>query len=107
MTLDKSLIEKFRNVTSKAAYAASKFKGLNDKKGTDKAAVDVMRSELNKIEMDGKVVIGEGELDEAPMLYIGEEVGKKNHRKKKQLWSGQKAHLFFGKKKRSENQPKK
>ena len=81
MTLDKSLIEKFRNVTSKAAYAASKFKGLNDKKGADKAAVDVMRSELNKIEMDGKVVIGEGELDEAPMLYIGEEVGKKNHRK--------------------------
>ena len=77
MALDKSLIEKFRLVTTKAAYAASKFKGLNDKIGADNAAVDVMRKELNKIDMLGRVVIGEGELDEAPMLYIGEELGTK------------------------------
>ena len=77
MTLDKSLVEKFRKVTSRAALAASRFKGLNDKNGADKAAVDVMRSELNKINMLGRVVIGEGELDEAPMLYIGEELGTK------------------------------
>jgi len=77
MALDKSLIEKFRIVTTKAAYAASKFKGLNDKMGADNAAVDVMRKELNKIDMLGRVVIGEGELDEAPMLYIGEELGTK------------------------------
>ena len=75
MTLDKSLVEKFRIVTTKAAYAASKFKGLNDKISADKAAVDVMRTELNKIDMLGRVVIGEGELDEAPMLYIGEKLG--------------------------------
>ena len=77
MALDKSLVEKFRIVTTKAAYAASKFKGLNDKIGADNAAVDVMRKELNKIDMLGRVVIGEGELDEAPMLYIGEELGTK------------------------------
>jgi len=75
MTLDKSLVEKFRLVTAKAAFAASKFRGLNDKIGADKAAVDVMRTELNKIDMQGRVVIGEGELDEAPMLYIGEKLG--------------------------------
>ena len=78
MALEKSLIEKMRIVTSKAALAASKFKGLNDKMGADKAAVDIMRAELNQIEMDGRVVIGEGELDEAPMLYIGEKLGTKN-----------------------------
>ena len=77
MSLDKSLIEKFRKVTIKAAFAASNFKGLNDKNAADKAAVDVMRSELNKIDMSGRVVIGEGELDEAPMLFIGEELGTK------------------------------
>ena len=78
MALEKSLIEKMRIVTSKAALAASKFKGLNDKMGADKAAVDIMRAELNEIDMDGRVVIGEGELDEAPMLYIGEKLGTKN-----------------------------
>ena len=75
MSLDKSLIETFRKVTSRAALAASKFRGLNNKIGADKAAVDVMRTELNNIDMFGRVVIGEGELDEAPMLYIGEELG--------------------------------
>ena len=78
MALEKSLIEKMRIVTSKAALAASKFKGLNDKMGADKAAVDIMRAELNEIDIDGRVVIGEGELDEAPMLYIGEKLGTKN-----------------------------
>ena len=78
MALEKSLIEKMRIVTSKAALAASKFKGLNDKMGADKAAVDIMRAELNEIDMDGRVVIGEGELDEAPMLYVGEKLGTKN-----------------------------
>ena len=77
MALEKSLIEKIRKITSKAAFAASKFKGLNDKIGADKAAVDIMRAELNKLDMDGRVVIGEGELDEAPMLYIGEKLGTK------------------------------
>ena len=77
MALEKSLIEKIRKITSKAAFAASKFKGLNDKIGADKAAVDIMRAELNELDMDGRVVIGEGELDEAPMLYIGEKLGTK------------------------------
>ena len=78
MALDKSLKEKMRRITSKAALAASKFKGLNDKIGADKAAVDIMRAELNEIDIDGRVVIGEGELDEAPMLYIGEKLGTLN-----------------------------
>ena len=70
MALKKSLMQKMRRVTTKAAIAASKFKGLNDKIGADKAAVDVMRNELNSIDMNGRVVIGEGEMDEAPMLFI-------------------------------------
>ena len=78
MALEKTLIEKMRRITSKAALAASKFKGLNDKIGADKAAVDIMRAELNNLNINGRVVIGEGELDEAPMLYIGEKLGKKN-----------------------------
>ena len=78
MALDKSLKEKMRRITSKAALAASKFKGLNDKIGADKAAVDIMRAELNDLNINGRVVIGEGELDEAPMLYIGEKLGTKD-----------------------------
>ncbi len=78
MPLEKSLIEKMRTVTSNAALAASKFKGLNDKIGADKAAVDIMRAKLNELNIDGRVVIGEGELDEAPMLYIGEKLGIQN-----------------------------
>ena len=77
MTLEISFIDLFSAVTSKAAFAASKFVGKNDKISADKAAVDVMRSEINKLDIKGKVVIGEGELDEAPMLYIGEELGTK------------------------------
>ena len=78
MTIDKKFIDKFVNVTSKAAHAASYLVGKKDKIAADKAAVDSMRSELNKINMLGEVVIGEGTLDEAPMLYTGETLGTKN-----------------------------
>ncbi len=78
MPLDKSFLYKFIKVTEKAAIGAYNFLGKDDKIAADKAAVDPMRLELNKIEMNGKIVIGEGEMDEAPMLYIGEELGTKN-----------------------------
>ena len=78
MAIDKKFIDQFVNVTSKAAYASSFFIGKKDKIAADKAAVDSMRSELNKINMTGEVVIGEGTLDEAPMLYTGEVLGNKN-----------------------------
>ena len=77
MTIDKKFIDQFINVTSKAAYASSFFVGKKDKIAADKAAVDSMRSELNKIDMKGEVVIGEGALDEAPMLYTGEILGNR------------------------------
>ena len=76
--LDKNISDLFLKVSSKAALSAYYLIGKQDKIAADKAAVDSMRSELNKIEMNGKIVIGEGELDEAPMLYIGEELGSKN-----------------------------
>jgi len=75
MTISKSFIDPFVNSTERAAYGASIFKGKNDKVAADNAAVNEMRSALNKINMKGKIVIGEGEMDEAPMLYINEEVG--------------------------------
>jgi fructose-1,6-bisphosphatase II / sedoheptulose-1,7-bisphosphatase len=75
MVLDKKFIDQFANVTSHAALASSYLVGKKDKIAADKAAVDAMRLELNKINFKGKIVIGEGELDEAPMLYIGETVG--------------------------------
>ena len=75
MIIDKSMINFFVKTTEKGAYGASLFKGKNDKIGADQAAVDEMRRELNSINMKGKIVIGEGELDEAPMLYINEKVG--------------------------------
>jgi fructose-1,6-bisphosphatase II / sedoheptulose-1,7-bisphosphatase len=78
MTIDKKYIDQFINVTTKAALAASYLVGKKDKIAADKAATDSMRTELNKINMNGKVVIGEGELDEAPMLYIGEKLGTNN-----------------------------
>jgi len=77
MIIDKIFIDSFIKATERAAYGASIFKGKNDKIAADQAAVDEMRKELNKINMRGKIVIGEGELDEAPMLYINEEVGTK------------------------------
>jgi len=78
MAIDKKFIDQFVNVTSKAAIASSHLIGKKDKIAADKAAVDIMRSELNKIAMTGKVVIGEGALDKAPMLYTGEKLGTKN-----------------------------
>tara|TARA_Y100000590_G_scaffold234466_1_gene264026 strand:- start:1736 stop:2683 length:948 start_codon:yes stop_codon:yes gene_type:complete len=73
--IDSKLLNQFIRACERAAYGASKFRGKNDKIAADQAAVDEMRSELNKIKMKGKIVIGEGEMDEAPMLYIGEKVG--------------------------------
>ena len=75
MTIDSKYIKLFAKTTQMAAYGASLYIGKNDKKSADKAAVDLMRNELNRIEMKGRIVIGEGELDKAPMLYIGERVG--------------------------------
>ncbi len=78
MSIDQKFIDQFVNVTSKAAFASYHLVGKKDKIAADKAAVDKMRTELNKIDMKGKIVIGEGELDDAPMLFIGEELGTKN-----------------------------
>jgi len=75
MNLDKKLIDKLVYITSSASIACHKYIGKNDKIIADKAATDAMRNNLNKLDIDGKVVIGEGELDEAPMLYIGENLG--------------------------------
>ena len=75
MSLDKSYLERFIKVTEFAALGASPFIGKGDKIAADQGAVDKMRYELNKIDMIGTVVIGEGEMDEAPMLHIGEKVG--------------------------------
>src|SRR5919199_2368600 len=65
-------------VTERAAVAAARLRGHGKEKDADQAAVDAMRRELNNLPIDGTVVIGEGERDEAPMLFIGEEVGNKN-----------------------------
>ena len=62
-------------MTEAAAIAAARLRGRGDEKAADKAAVDAMRKELAKLHIKGRVVIGEGEMDESPMLYIGEEVG--------------------------------
>ena len=78
MAIDKKFIDQFINVTSNAAIASSFFVGKKDKIAADQAAVDSMRSELNKMDIKGQIVIGEGELDEAPMLYIGEKLGNNN-----------------------------
>ena len=75
MALDRKFIDYFANVTARAALASSYYIGKKDKIAADKAAVDAMREELNKINFNGRIVIGEGELDEAPMLFIGERVG--------------------------------
>jgi fructose-1,6-bisphosphatase II / sedoheptulose-1,7-bisphosphatase len=74
--LNRMLTIEIARVTEAAAIAAARWRGRGDEKQADQAAVDAMRQALNKIvEMDGLVVIGEGERDEAPMLYIGEKVG--------------------------------
>jgi len=76
--LDKKLVDQLANVTSSASIACHKYIGKGDKLSADKAATDSMRKNLNKLDINGKVVIGEGELDEAPMLYIGEKLGTLN-----------------------------
>ena len=73
--LDRVLVLEVARVTEAAAIAAARLRGRGDEKAADKAAVDAMRRELSKIHIKGRVVIGEGEMDESPMLYIGEEVG--------------------------------
>ncbi len=78
MAIDKKFVDHFIEVTSKAALASSYLVGKKDKIAADKAAVDSMRFNLNKIDINGHIVIGEGELDEAPMLYIGEKLGTRN-----------------------------
>tara|TARA_B100000003_G_C10882824_1_gene351885 strand:- start:69 stop:1010 length:942 start_codon:yes stop_codon:yes gene_type:complete len=78
MVLNKEFENLFLNVSTRAALSSYYFVGKKDKIAADKAAVDSMRKELNKINMKGRIVIGEGELDQAPMLYIGEKVGNNN-----------------------------
>jgi fructose-1,6-bisphosphatase II / sedoheptulose-1,7-bisphosphatase len=73
--LDRILALELVRVTERAAVAAARLRGRGDEKAADQAAVDAMRAELNRLPIKGTVVIGEGERDEAPMLYIGEEVG--------------------------------
>ncbi len=77
MNIENKYEDLFLNVSSRAALSSFNYVGKKDKIAADKAAVDSMRNELNKIDMTGKIVIGEGELDEAPMLYIGEKLGRK------------------------------
>jgi fructose-1,6-bisphosphatase II / sedoheptulose-1,7-bisphosphatase len=74
-TLDRVLVLEIVRVTEAAAVAVTNFTGRGDEKAADQAAVDAMRQALNSLEIEGEVVIGEGERDEAPMLYIGEKVG--------------------------------
>ena len=73
--LDRKLTLEIVRVTEAAARAACSLVGLGDEKAADQAAVDAMRTALNVLDIDGTIVIGEGERDEAPMLYIGEKVG--------------------------------
>ncbi len=75
MSIDPKYLNLFIKATEKGAIGASKFIGRHNKIAADKGAVDLMRRELNKINMEGTVVIGEGEMDKAPMLYIGEKLG--------------------------------
>ncbi|MDZ4676890.1 MAG: class II fructose-bisphosphatase [Oligoflexia bacterium] len=74
--MDRNLALEFVRITEAAALAAARFMGRGDEKISDQAAVDAMRRAFDSLKIDGTVVIGEGERDEAPMLYIGERVGK-------------------------------
>src|SRR5437588_728653 len=75
--LERILSLEIVRVTERAAVSAARLRGRGNEKAADQAAVDAMRRELNKLPIHGTVVIGEGERDEAPMLFIGEEVGRK------------------------------
>ena len=81
MSLDKNLLENLIDITSKAAISCYPHLGKNNKIIADKSATDVMRFNLNNLNIEGEVVIGEGELDAAPMLYIGEKLGTCNGQK--------------------------
>jgi fructose-1,6-bisphosphatase II / sedoheptulose-1,7-bisphosphatase len=74
-SLERVLVLEVARVTEAAAIAAAKLVGRGNEKAADKAAVDAMRHELGRVSIRGTVVIGEGEMDEAPMLFIGEKVG--------------------------------
>jgi fructose-1,6-bisphosphatase II / sedoheptulose-1,7-bisphosphatase len=76
--LERILALEIVRVTERAAVSAARLRGQGKDKASDQAAVDAMRRELNKLPIDGTVVIGEGEMDEAPMLFIGEKVGTKS-----------------------------
>src|SRR5205085_5752821 len=78
LLLERILSIEIVRVTERAAVSAARLRGQGKEKSSDQAAVDAMRRELNKLPIDGTVVIGEGELDEAPMLFIGEKVGNKH-----------------------------
>src|SRR3974390_326021 len=78
LLLERILSMEIVRVTERAAVSAARLRGHGKDKASDQAAVDARRRELNKLPIDGTVVIGEGEMDEAPMLFIGEEVGQKN-----------------------------
>ncbi|HET6221890.1 MAG TPA: fructose-bisphosphatase class II, partial [Dongiaceae bacterium] len=76
LALERVLTLEIVRVTERAAVSAARLAGRGNEKAADQAAVDAMRRELNKLPIDGTVVIGEGERDEAPMLFIGEKVGR-------------------------------
>ena len=75
MSLDRRLEQDFIRVTEQAAIAAAKTMGYGDRHDSDRVAVEAMRREMDSLEMDGRVVIGEGERDQAPMLFVGEQLG--------------------------------
>src|ERR1700687_6126570 len=78
LAIERVLTIEIVRVTERAAVAAAHLRGRGNERAADQAAVDAVRRELNKLPIDGTVVIGEGELDEAPMLFIGERIGTKN-----------------------------
>lgn len=75
--MDRNLALEFVRITEFAAIASARYMGRGNEKEADQAAVDSMRRAFDSVNIDGTVVIGEGERDEAPMLYIGEKVGQK------------------------------
>src|SRR5438874_12936856 len=77
LALERVLTLEIVRVTERAAVAAARWTGRGNEKAADQAAVDAMRRELNKLPINGTIVIGEGERDEAPMLFIGQTVGNK------------------------------
>jgi fructose-1,6-bisphosphatase class II len=79
--MDRNLALEFVRITEAAALSSAKWMGRGDEKAADQAAVDAMRKAFDSVHIDGTVVIGEGERDEAPMLYIGEKVGYKSNQK--------------------------